>query len=678
MIKKKKQKSDQSLRDDASCRPASLFPERNNRKVELTALLSCILISLGVGIGFVAESYRANGYLGFPLDDSWIHLTFAKNLIAYKSFSYFRNEVVTAGSTSPLYTFLVGGLWGIWRNEFIISYAAGLTFMGVLVFYVFRLARRDFRGALWVVVLVTLVVAIQPRLNLISVSGMETTLFIGLICAGFYYYRAGRPKILGVVLGLLIWCRPDGLAVWAAIGLDYLAVWGISKKEPKEGPDLGPPGRKGMLYAFLIGLGITVGYFVFNYCLSGTILPNTYQAKLTYYQANPRLFFLQEQVFGVFSSQEFRPVWLPFIFGVLVSLWDGLRRRYNPFTVYVLFIFIFVLLYFLKLPFAHRFGRYLMPVIPFYLMIAINGLVVFLEFLNRLMRGKRTFIAYGILGIFGIWMVVLNILGGLQWAEEFTFFCRYHHDRHEMAGRWIRNHTPPEAVIGAHDVGAIGFYGERKVVDMVGLITPEVISRLNEADFPKYIVEYLSQCHVSYIVVLKNWFEVVNDNPVFIPINEPEFLEIYRFGKTRTHFQPREVSAINGMAQKFLMENQGSDALRVLERSRELDPGSSRTALLIGFAYDQQGNLEKAEQETRNAIGMFPEYAEAWFELGRLQIRGRHIAEGKESLKKCIAIKPEFRPAYELLVKVEEAEGKITEEGRKYKEKLKTFLSEQH
>ncbi len=46
-----------------------------------------------------------NQFLSFPLDDPWIHLQFARNIVEYFSFSYYKNEMTTAGSTSPLYVF---------------------------------------------------------------------------------------------------------------------------------------------------------------------------------------------------------------------------------------------------------------------------------------------------------------------------------------------------------------------------------------------------------------------------------------------------------------------------------------------------------------------------------------------------------------------------------------------
>src|SRR5207245_1004968 len=39
-------------------------------------------------------------------------------------------------------------------------------------------------------------------------------------------------------------------------------------------------------------------------------------------------------------------------------------------------------------------------------------------------------------------------------------------------GVWARDHTPPTASFAAADIGAFGYYSERRVLDLYGLVTP--------------------------------------------------------------------------------------------------------------------------------------------------------------------------------------------------------------
>ena len=72
------------------------------------------LLSVG---GYIAWSY-SQGTVGFPLDDAWIHQTYARNLAQTGQLAYLPGQP-SAGSTSPAWSFLlsVGYLLGRKRAE---------------------------------------------------------------------------------------------------------------------------------------------------------------------------------------------------------------------------------------------------------------------------------------------------------------------------------------------------------------------------------------------------------------------------------------------------------------------------------------------------------------------------------------------------------------------------------
>ena len=98
-------------------------------------------IAVLTGLFFLFMAKTQNGYFCFPLDDSWIHLTFARNIVEYGSFSYYKNQLATSGSTSPLYTFILAGFYFLSKNEFIISYIIGISSFALAVFFMFKLAK---------------------------------------------------------------------------------------------------------------------------------------------------------------------------------------------------------------------------------------------------------------------------------------------------------------------------------------------------------------------------------------------------------------------------------------------------------------------------------------------------------------------------------------------------------
>jgi hypothetical protein len=63
--------------------------------------------------------------------------------------------------------------------------------------------------------------------------------------------------------------------------------------------------------------------------------------------------------------------------------------------------------------------------------------------------------------------------------------------------KWIQQNIPPNARLAVHDIGALGFYVPNPLVDMAGLITPEVVPFIR--DEPR-LAEYLDSKSVDYLV----------------------------------------------------------------------------------------------------------------------------------------------------------------------------------
>src|SRR5437016_11883071 len=80
----------------------SLRDVRADRSDDLLVVLAALL---SLALYLVRERIIA-GASGFPLDDSWIHLHFARNIAEGEGFSYNPGRPV-AGSTAPLWTVLL-------------------------------------------------------------------------------------------------------------------------------------------------------------------------------------------------------------------------------------------------------------------------------------------------------------------------------------------------------------------------------------------------------------------------------------------------------------------------------------------------------------------------------------------------------------------------------------------
>jgi hypothetical protein len=63
--------------------------------------------------------------------------------------------------------------------------------------------------------------------------------------------------------------------------------------------------------------------------------------------------------------------------------------------------------------------------------------------------------------------------------------------------RWLQRNTSSQMVIAAHEIGALGYFAERSLIDLAGLVSPEVIPFIRDE---KAIREYLNRSGADYLV----------------------------------------------------------------------------------------------------------------------------------------------------------------------------------
>jgi len=176
----------------------------------------------------IVEIYLLGGELGFPLDDSWIHLQFARNLFAGEGLS-FNPGVLVPGSTAPLWTALLSLLFYLPGNPLfwtkllgIACYLAG----GVLTYRLSRELGLD-HGPANLAAAVTLATS---WLVWSALSGLEISLFVVLSLAGILFHIKERrdPERIPVslpILALSFLARPEAALLILAAVADRLLVF---------------------------------------------------------------------------------------------------------------------------------------------------------------------------------------------------------------------------------------------------------------------------------------------------------------------------------------------------------------------------------------------------------------------------------------------------------------------
>src|SRR5580765_641206 len=199
-------------------------PAERLRKPDRTSrwpLRLAVVIGAALPVALVLFARARNGSYGFPLDDTWISLTYARTLAATGRFSYFPGGPLSSGATSPLHTMLLAAGFLVTANEKLL--ALGLSLLAYAAFLVTfaRWAERRLGSAAWAAAAV-LMVALDGRIAMVAASGMETSLFLLLVALAFHEWSAGRRHLAALAVAATIWTRPDGFVLAAVFALDLL------------------------------------------------------------------------------------------------------------------------------------------------------------------------------------------------------------------------------------------------------------------------------------------------------------------------------------------------------------------------------------------------------------------------------------------------------------------------
>jgi hypothetical protein len=156
---------------------------------------------------------------------------------------------------------------------------------------------------------------------------------------------------------------------------------------------------------------------------------------------------------------------------------------------------------------AFQSGRYSSHLLPLAVVVALCGLARVLARVPS--RGLRA--AAGAL-----------LLLGLAWrlpagAEAYAWGVQNVNAMQVTLGRWVAAHTPPDTVIALNDVGALAYFGGRRVIDLVGLATPEILPYRRQGEAS--VLRYLGRRCPEYLVVFPDWFpELTARGDLFRPI----------------------------------------------------------------------------------------------------------------------------------------------------------------
>jgi ABC-type Zn2+ transport system substrate-binding protein/surface adhesin len=81
--------------------------------------------------------------------------------------------------------------------------------------------------------------------------------------------------------------------------------------------------------------------------------------------------------------------------------------------------------------------------------------------------------------------------------------------------KWVAANVPQDDVIAAHDIGALGYYDSHALIDLAGLVSPEVLPFIRDEE---KLAEFLDEQGASYLIAFPDFYPLLSKQaePVFI------------------------------------------------------------------------------------------------------------------------------------------------------------------
>jgi len=449
-------------------------------------LVTAGLLVAATSVLFLAYTHdRAGVWLSAPLDDTFIHFQYAKQLARGRVLQFNDGDSPTTGATSLLYLMLLAPGWLIgFRALNLLVWAwlvnAGLHLVGGLAAFasINNLTRR--RALAYTGLCAYLIggpllwgVYSQMEVALFSTLTMLTLMdAVRLDRASAEQRPPSRLLLWGCLLALV---RPEGMLMAGA-----LTVWllwrhlGASEREPASSLRAAATSLLRRTWAgrrLMLPLGAGIALLLLYLLLTGRLGTNAAVKSHLRHLAWEPGFYLTTSV-----------NWLPMTVQILLEKWP---RLVQPLTTTLALA---------GLAFWAVQGRLRRPGAGAMVLGWLVLLTLFYSlFIARRDHLDRYYLPYWGLTVVAIWWTLGRIAervgslawGGVvlsamfllfmvpqthSWAERYGDNCRDLALQHFEVARWIKQHTPPDTRIAVNDAGAIPYLSQRYSYDIVGLV----------------------------------------------------------------------------------------------------------------------------------------------------------------------------------------------------------------
>lgn len=420
------------------------------------------------------------GAAGFPLDDSWIHQVYGRNLAENGEWAFIPGEP-SGASTSPLYTVLLAVGYALNVPYFLWTHLLGVVALALSGVFAARMAGKLLPDNAIVSRLAGMAVILTWHLIWAAASGMETIIFamFTLILTDFVWDDVNRVDelmvqqgvqrgaIFGVLSALAMSTRPEGALLAGICGLFLL----LSVQNPLR--------LRWWVLGSIIGFGMGITpYLLLNLQLNGSIFPATADAKQAQHAlllAIPFTTRFSQMVIPIIAGGQFLliPGMVYFVGSTLLKV-----RRKRQLLVYfipMVWAAALVALYAARLPAAYQHGRYVIPALPGMIVLGVVGTYHLWRLgaghtLARVLSRTLALASMLVLLYFAV------VLGPVVYTQDVSII----NEEMVALAHWIDDNLPEDELLAIHDIGAVGYFAPRPILDIAGLVNEEVVPLIGD------------------------------------------------------------------------------------------------------------------------------------------------------------------------------------------------------
>jgi hypothetical protein len=444
-------------------------------------------------------------FADWAYDDPYIVYRYARNLAVGQGFVYNPGERVLS-TTTILFPLLLAGASRLGLDIPQVARLSGAFFIacgGLLLWELARILRT--RAAGWACLL------LYPALPLmLTTIGSEVPMYLALCLAALICYVHRRYSLASLSLALATLTRPDSLLLGVVLLLHYL-FW-VSKPFPWQ---------SAAIFVAVIAPWMFFAWHYFGSPIPVTLMAKQFQGTLTISQKfAPGLAAL---VWNNLHESYFAAQAILAVCGVLFSLY-GRRDWVLLWGWSAVYGIAYTLLG------VSRYFWYYAPLAASWIAAVGVGIAALVNLGERLTPARK--ISLPLIGAIAgsITLFVFVCQARSVWFVQEKGDLRY--ASYRAAGEWLRENTSATSKVGTLEVGIIGYYSERPIVDFAGLIQPEVAPQLANQDSYEGAARWaMDRYRPEYVVLREDVFPSLEATylaqfcrKVFaIPANSPHY-----------------------------------------------------------------------------------------------------------------------------------------------------------